>query len=428
MNNKTVRQLSHYLELGGVILLFIFSLSIVLPSPLPTILNIASYGILFLLIVARFKHFAYVFTRDKLLLLLVAFTVISVLWSVDEFVLDSARGMIRTTMFGAYLATRYSSREQMRLLCWVFSIAIALSLVAGALLPSYGAHVVNGVLSWRGVFAHKQELGRLMSLAAPLFLINALEKRDRWLSLAGLVGAFILLRLSHSATGLLTFIFALSLLPFYIIVKQNKYRLLPLAVGLLISFIAVIVVTLNIQTIVVDYLGKDMEFNGRTPIWNLVVKKGLEKPFFGYGYHGFWSSDAGDYVLARTWLGDYDEPGKIVDSGKKKAGGIAHNGFLDLFVQLGFVGLILFTLNLIMLSARVFLLLFTTRSIEYFWIIIFIGINLVTNISDSLTILESNNIFWIVYVAVAMTTALELSRLRRKQKQIKYSENLTVTA
>jgi O-antigen ligase len=331
-------------------------------------------------------------------------------------------------MFGAYLATRYSSREQMRLLCWVFSIAIALSLVAGALLPSYGAHVVNGVLSWRGVFAHKQELGRLMSLAAPLFLINALEKRDRWLSLAGLVGAFILLRLSHSATGLLTFIFALSLLPFYIIVKQNKYRLLPLAVGLLISFIAVIVVTLNIQTIVVDYLGKDMEFNGRTPIWNLVVKKGLEKPFFGYGYHGFWSSDAGDYVLARTWLGDYDEPGKIVDSGKKKAGGIAHNGFLDLFVQLGFVGLILFTLNLIMLSARVFLLLFTTRSIEYFWIIIFIGINLVTNISDSLTILESNNIFWIVYVAVAMTTALELSRLRRKQKQIKYSENLTVTA
>jgi O-antigen ligase len=171
-----------------------------------------------------------------------------------------------------------------------------------------------------------------------------------------------------------------------------------------------------------------MEFNGRTPIWNLVVKKGLEKPFFGYGYHGFWSSDAGDYVLARTWLGDYDEPGKIVDSGKKKAGGIAHNGFLDLFVQLGFVGLILFTLNLIMLSARVFLLLFTTRSIEYFWIIIFIGINLVTNISDSLTILESNNIFWIVYVAVAMTTALELSRLRRKQKQIKYSENLTVTA
>lgn len=115
MNNKTVRQLSHYLELGGVILLFIFSLGIVLPSPLPTILNIASYGILFLLIVARFKHFAYVVTRDKLLLLLVAFTVISVLWSVDEFVLDSARGMIRTTMFGAYLATRYSSREQMRL-------------------------------------------------------------------------------------------------------------------------------------------------------------------------------------------------------------------------------------------------------------------------------------------------------------------------
>ena len=81
-----------------------------------------------------------------------------------------------------------------------------------------------------------------------------------------------------------------------------------------------------------------------------------------------------------------------------------------------------------MLIARVFFLLFTTRSIEYFWIIIFIGINLVTNVSDSLTILESNNIFWIVYVAVAMTTALELSRLRRKQKQIKYSENLTVTA
>ncbi|NWF62005.1 MAG: O-antigen ligase family protein [Fischerella sp.] len=426
MQKQIVRELFQILELGGVILLFVFALGIVLPAPLPTILNVASYGILLLLIIGRWKHFAYVITTDKSLLLLVVFTVFSILWSEGESVVDAARGMIRTTIFGAYLAMRYTSREQMRLLSWVFYIAIVLSLLAGAFLPSYGTHVVNGVSSWRGVFSHKQDLGRFMSFAASLFLISALDKHSRWLAAIGLAGTLVLVKLSNSATGLLTFVFSLSILPFYAIVRQRTYRAFHLAVALLLSSIAAIVVTVNIQTIVVDYLGKDMEFNGRTPIWNLVIEKGLERPFLGYGYAGFWSSDAADEVLSRTWLGMVEEKGDNVDSGKKQSRGISHNGFLDLFLQLGLSGLILFIFNLSMLFARVFILVFATRNLEYFWMIVFIGINLVTNISDSLTILEANNIFWVVYVSVALSSSLELGRLRRKHKQMKDSGNLTV--
>jgi len=415
------------LELCGVILLFIFLQGFVLPVPIQIIFNATSYGILLLLIIGRWRNFVYVACKDKTLLFLVALTVISILWSENVlYTIDYSRGLIRSTLFGAYLSMRYTFRDQMHLWSWVFFLAAVLSLATGILLPAYGTHVINGVLSWRGVFEHKQDLGRIMGFAASLFLVSVLDKRSkRWATLASLICALILVTLSNSVTSLIVFLFSLGLVPFYKIIKQRRYRAFQLVVILLLYTIVSLIVTVNVETIVVKGFKKNLEFNGRTPIWTLAIEKGLERPVVGYGYHGFWSSDAASYVVSRTWLGTPDENlGNVVDSGPQKEAGISHNGFLDWFLQLGFLGLIMFILNLCMVLSRAFTLLFATRKLEYFWMVVFIGLKLVANISDSSTIAEPNNIFWISYVTVALSSSLELSRLRKQQQQLKYSSNL----
>src|SRR5215208_587355 len=88
-------------------------------SPTTQIVWLSMYGITALLVAARWPQVVYVATRDKLLLLLLGVAVISVLWSVaPELTLRRSVGLIGTTLFGAYLATRYSRRELLRLLAW----------------------------------------------------------------------------------------------------------------------------------------------------------------------------------------------------------------------------------------------------------------------------------------------------------------------
>jgi O-antigen ligase len=66
-------------------------------------------------------------------------------------------------------------------------------------------------------------------------------------------------------------------------------------------------------------LGRDLSLTGRTDIWELAVEAGWDRPILGAGYRSFWT------LLSNTlrW-------------------GHGHNSFLDLWLELGFVGLGLF--------------------------------------------------------------------------------------
>ncbi|AFY32531.1 O-antigen ligase [Calothrix sp. PCC 7507] len=423
MNKQASPKLGSFLELIGVVLLLIFSQEFVVPAPINTLFNISSYGILILLVIGRWKHLAYAATRDKSLLLLVVVAVISIFWSENvSYTADYAKGLIRTTLLGIFLGMRYTPKEQMRLLSWIFLLAIILSLFAGALMPAYGTHFINGVISWRGIYDHKQRLGRFMGFAASLLLMTLFDKHNnRWITLVGMVLSLVLLKLSNSTTGLIMLFFTLALLPIYKVAKQRNYRLFYLLLLLLFSGALVISFLMNIESIFINILGKNLEFNGRTPIWSLVIEKGLERPILGYGYYGFWGSEASDYVLNNTWLGD-EKTGleNIIDtSSKKPVANISHNGFLDLFLNLGLVGLSLCLFNFFSLLHRITILLLTIRNIEYFWMLVFVGITLITNLSESMTFITPNNLFWITYVSIAVSSKIELSRLQKTT--IKYN-------
>jgi exopolysaccharide production protein ExoQ len=73
-------------------------------------------------------------------------------------------------------------------------------------------------------------------------------------------------------------------------------------------------------------LGKDATLTGRVPLWGVVLDAAANRPVLGYGYGAFWldwNTQVNAILKAVNW----------------HLGG-SHNGYLDMVLELGVVGLI----------------------------------------------------------------------------------------
>jgi exopolysaccharide production protein ExoQ len=388
-----------------MVFLLSFSEAINIASSLITLINLVSYAILAVLISRRFKQLAYIATQNLSLLLLVLLAIASLFWSSNpDSTSDFLRGMIRATLLGFYLGARYPLKDQLTLLSWTLGIGAVLSLVVAIAFPETGTFFLNGRLTWQGIYIHKQFFGRLMAVGASLLILTGFKEQKFNLINWCRLGLFlILLAFSQSRTSFILLFSVLMLLPLQkVIIQRYKIRTFLLAVFLLFSFCFAAAILFNLETIVVDIMGKDMEFNGRIPVWTLSIQQGLERPLFGYGYGGFWTSDAAGLILRNTWGREALLDGTLFH---------AHNGFLDIFLQLGFVGLFLLIVNLTQVTNQVLSLVAATKSMEFYWMFSFLIMNLVWNLSEVVTFLGSNNLFWVLYVAVAVSSTVDYRQI-----------------
>ncbi|AKG21133.1 O-antigen ligase family protein [Calothrix sp. 336/3] len=418
MNNKSINLFFNNIEIYIVGLLLLIAEATWIPLLNSSFVNILTYALVIFLILRRLPRFAYVATRDMSLLIFVGLAVISILWSVspsDTFM--HIRAALRSTLFGIYLSTQYTPREILRLLCWVTAIAAILSIIACLSLPSLAIDsTITSTGAWQGIFAHKQNLGRFMSFTASIFLVLLLDKSHRrFINIAGLILAVALIILSQSKTALISLVLLISLLPLYKVIQQKKARAFSLLIALLVGSSIATLLAVNLETIVVDILGKNLELNGRTPIWELSILQGIQRPFWGYGYNAFWTSSYGNQVIMNTWAG-LDEKfasGEIIFH--------AHNGFLDIFLQLGMIGFCVFILHFFSVVMRIIKLIVLTRKIEYFWMLIFLEFYFVANMAEGLIILPTNGIYWVIYISIVLSSAVELKRIEFMQKSIALS-------
>src|SRR5207245_20688 len=77
--------------------------------------------------------------------------------------LRRAAALFGTTAFGLYLSSRYTVHELLRLVSWVMGVAVVLSAAAAVFIPIQGVSLDDG--GWRGIFIHKNALGRAMAFA-----------------------------------------------------------------------------------------------------------------------------------------------------------------------------------------------------------------------------------------------------------------------
>ena len=366
-------------------------------NPVSQVMWIGIYGITFLLILARRKQFILTATKARLLLFLVAIALLSVLWSTaPEVTVRRDIALVGTTMIGLYLATRYSLNELLRLLAWAMGLAALLSLAFGLALPSYGIdnHSMGG--DWQGIYGGgKNDLGRNMALSALVFLLLAFSaRRYRWAAWAGLGLSVGVLLLSNSVTSMATLLIVAVLLIPYGAVRWRYTLAVPCFIMVLLAGgLAALWLGGNLES-VLSSLGRDTTFTNRTEVWPVVIEMIQQRPWLGYGYGGFWVGWEGESAQVFHWTTH-----EFVHS---------HNGFLELWLNLGLLGLSTFVLGFLLAIRRAVSWARATKTAEGLWPLAFLTFTFLYNLTE-VSILVRNNTFWILYVVVALSTVVRPS-------------------
>jgi exopolysaccharide production protein ExoQ len=369
--------------------------------------NFFSYVILFFLIAKRWRKIFYVLTLDPLPILLMGMAIASVLWSAaPNATALEVRAAVRSTLLGAYLATCFTTKEFMALLASIIGIGSILSFVAGATIPDIA--ISSG--EWYGIFAHKNILSYIMTVGVLLSIHRFLFiKQGKWKAILLLVSSFILLFLSQGKGAWASLCIAISLFPIQGFSKGNYKVRTASYIGFVVLIGSAIVLTLtNIETIIVDGLGKNLEFNGRIPIWQLMIEQGLKRPWFGHGYSGFWTADVGGFVMSQSWAS--------ANAYNPEFRFNAHSAYVDTFLQFGFVGLSIFILATISSISRLVSLLGDRRTTsENLWMLQSFLAMVLMAFSESFGSISATS-HWSLFVYISLSSALQVSRMRQSRQ------------
>ena len=413
LNKQSLNHQLKKLEIIVTVIWLIYFIGIDVPSPIPQLMKVLSYGIIAILVGLHWKRLSWVAIRDIFCLLMIGTILASVIWSANiGTTIDASRGLLRTFLFGAYLATRYSLKEQIKILTWVFGIVAVLSLVVPFVIPSYWSS--DG---WRGICPHKNVFGSTMTIGAIFFLISVLEDfkehKFKWWIGGGFFLSVVLIVLSQSSNALINLVFLLSLMPIYKIIRQHyKLKIIIIVLFSILAGSIVVLIIGNLDTILVDLIGKDTTFNGRIPVWNLIIDKVGERPLLGYGYNAFWSSDAGLDVILNSWAAN--NRSLRLDEVSFNA----HSAYFEILAELGFIGISLYVISLVTVFIRVFILLALSKQIEYFYCFQFL---MFTSVASFAAIyfptFSANSTFSCIYISICLSTAIEWRRIKVRKKQ-----------
>ena len=255
--------------------------------------------------------------------------------------------------------------------------------------------------AWSGIFWHRNYLGCFMALAIAISLYQmpaSLKKRDRsiYFNILLLISASYLLIRSKSATGIITaLILAVLVLILFAWEKWHHKLTRSHYYGIIgtITVIGLIVFT-NLDFLF-GLLGRNTSLTGRIPMWEYLFQHLIsQRPWLGFGYGAIWHYQGLRNTLALTlhW-------GSAVM--------IGDNGFIDIILHLGIIGLSVLVTLLIagLISAIKFL--GQKRTLASAFPLIFLIFGMIANISLSL-ILESETFVWIIAIAAIVAIRKEM--------------------
>ncbi len=292
---------------------------------------IALYVPLAALIALRMRRVLAIVGADLWLALLLVMCVLSAVWSVaPEDTLRRSLALLMTAGLAYYVAALHHPVSQLRMLAVALTLATGAGLMAGLLVPEIGVMTMLHPGAWRGVFINKNTFGVVAALNCVILLVLwLLDGAPRaWLALA-LVASSTALLLSRSVTALITTIGVATVVICVAVVRRQRSVGVLLVLAGLCAAIGVLLLT-SVEAVLV-WSGRDPTLTGRTLIWQATWELIQQRPIWGFGYGAFWLEG--------------NESASVLQEAVRWATPTAHNGYLDLILQLGFVGLILFALS-----------------------------------------------------------------------------------
>lgn len=245
--------------------------------------------------------------------------------------------LIILLIYAIYIVKRYSSLKIIKLFLDCQLIINLLTFIFQFSYRSLSIELYEGVEVWNSSFYSKNSLAIQMALGviiSYLCIIN-LHKRKKAIFVM-LTSLFILLK-TGSSTSILIVIIAI-----FTDVFLRKFRLnnkINIVSWLYLSHIilySVIIFGQKFNSIFQSIFNRDITLTGRVFIWEGVIDAIKYNMLFGTGYETFWGFNENlERIIMNKYY--YVLNSRIVG---------AHNGFLDLILQIGVVGTIFFIILL----------------------------------------------------------------------------------
>ena len=353
------------------------------------------------------------FARMPLTLVaLLGLMLVSTLWSFyPAFTLLGYAGTLIATIFALFLVVTFDWRQLLQLFARVFWVILATSfvfelyaavIIHGPIAPIFknytGPVPPSGAYYWtqgtllkgsriQGIVGNANLLAYIAMLGFILFLIQlAVKAGNRWLNLIGILMAVAALALTRSAgIG-----FAMSLTAVVALVallvegrdretRHRYYRVAWTGFGILVFFILVY------RSQLFTIIGKSPDMTGRLDIWKAVFNLIGQRPLQGWGWISYWMPGVKPYegLIVRDNVTYYQ----------------AHNSYLDVWLQLGLLGLILFLAFLVFAFIKLWRLAVRHTSPLYLWPLLVLVALLVQNLTESRMIVELG---WVLVVVFAV--------------------------
>ena len=355
------------------------------------------------------QRMAALLRANLLLLALPALALTSVAWAPEQAVAARRAVAFTATVFAGFAITAaLPAGAALRFLAQAAAAAVALSIGYLALQPGYGVHQVSdGVQSvhagdWRGVFGHRTVLAQLsaLSLAFAVHGGRAAFRRP-WVRAGVMITSGLCLWKAHSGGGLISAGMLLALPPCLALGRRAMARMgWPFCLLLGGAVLTAIALALPlIEAALLSIVGKEPTLTGRRPLWALILPAARERLILGYGY----STGFRD-VVARL-VSDHSGFGYVPN---------AQNGYLDVVLNLGLVGLAvtLAILSLALWRAVRLAIAATPGQGGEMLPLLVAAFTAVMNLGEA-TFIAANDIFALIYVTALVASDEMLRRSPR---------------
>lgn len=352
------------------------------------------------------------FLRDKLVSLIAAWAILSTVWSQNPAIsLHSGLFLAMNIALVFYLLKRFSYEGILRLLVWVGLAAAMASLLIIIVFPQYGlmSRGQYGLGAWEGIYGHKNICGEAMGLLLmPIFFAKIRSRYVLLFRVFYVVLIAIIIVMSRTVGAYIICASSVLLIAaMKLLAKTRRSDALALSILLIAAVLGGAIMAVAFAPDVLSILGKDPTLTGRTTIWAAVMMSILKKPLIGYGFKAFWqglNGESANAILTMKWPGlSYSE-----------------NGVLDLWLELGGIGVVLYLCVFLRAVKDAAYCLRRNASPFVMWCTLMLFIEAISNIEGGTMLFPSS--------LACILPIMAYTGLRRERLRLKVAETSTPTA
>ena len=342
--------------------------------------------------------------RLPFLLMFCAFAWASTIWSIEPGVtIWRSLMLIGAAAAGWYIGERFSLQQIAMIVASVAAVGTVASYLALAIVPHL-ATMTGNQHAWSGVYYNRNELGLVLSggILTSGFLLTRTPGRARIAELVAICAEAFLLAKSGNRTGPMAL--GGALLACLIVFAVRRYAKSKLVV-FWASVLSLGTILIGFGAIewqwkrIVAFVGRNITLSSRSFLWRVDRAFIGMKPWGGWGFESFWSNTLMQkYVVYILKHFPYD----------------AHNGYYEVGLGLGWIGVALLAGFLGITLYRAFTHAWRGRDIISLWPLAFLLFILAANFTESLFV--SSEAFWVVTVAVAFALSRTTTSLIRRPK------------